>query len=153
MRSIRLTSMSSLLKGFSQSGLLIGILVLTFLTAISGRPAYAQQATASVNGTVSDPSGALVTGAKVTLKNLGTNVARTVTTNKDGEYLFPSMPIGTYELSVEQAGFSKYVQTGITLQINENARQNVSLRVGSAAETVEVQGNVTQVDTVSATIG
>ncbi|HEX6504277.1 MAG TPA: TonB-dependent receptor [Terriglobales bacterium] len=129
------------------------IAICILLTAISGRPAYAQQATASVNGTVNDPSGALVAGAKVTLKNFNTNVARVMKTNKDGEYLFTSIPIGTYELTVEQPGFAKYVQTGITLQINENARQNVSLKVGSATETVEVQGNVTQVDTVSATIG
>src|SRR5205085_4258884 len=130
------------------------LVVITFgLAILATGHAVAQQATASVNGTVSDPSGALVAGAKVTLRNLSTNIARTVNTNKDGEYVFPSMPIGTYELNVEQPGFVKYVQTGITLQINENARQNVSLKVGSTTQTVEVQGNVTQVDTVSATIG
>ncbi|MBV8475839.1 MAG: TonB-dependent receptor, partial [Acidobacteria bacterium] len=120
---------------------------------VSGKPALSQQATASVNGSVSDPSGAVLPGARVTLRNLSTNDARVVETNKDGGYLFTLVPIGTYQLTVEHAGFEKYVQQGITLKINDNARQNVSLRVGSNTQVVEVQGNVNQVDTISATIG
>src|SRR5438270_14035908 len=100
MRSVRLIIVEQFMKAFSRPGrVLWGICLLTFLSAIGGKPACAQQATASVNGTVSDPSGAIVAGAKVTLRNLSTNVARTVKTNKDGEYVFPSMPIGAYELA------------------------------------------------------
>jgi len=115
--------------------------------------AYAQQATAQITGTVKDPSGAVITGALVTLKNVGTNVGRTAKTGKEGDYLFTLLPIGTYELTVTQQGFEKHVQTGITLQINQYARLDVVLRVGTSTQVVEVQSDVTQVDTVSATLG
>lgn len=128
-------------------------LVVCLLALFTSLPASAQQATATVNGTVKDPSGALVPGAKVTLKNMGTNIARTIMSGKDGAYSFTLVPIGTYELAVEQSGFDKYLQRGITLQINENARQDIVLKVGSTNQVIEVQGNMTQVDTVSATLG
>ena len=115
--------------------------------------AFAQQATAQIAGTVKDPTGAVITGALVTLRNVGTNVGRTAKTSKEGDYLFTLLSIGTYELTVTQQGFEKYVQTGITLQINQYARQDVVLQVGTSAQVVEVQGNVTQVDTVSASLG
>ena len=129
------------------------ILYLTACVALLTASAQAQQATALITGTVKDPSGAVVTGAKVTLKNSNTNIARTATTNKDGDYLFTLVPIGAYELMVEQQGFEKYVHKGITLEINQNARQNVVLKVGATSQVVEVTGDVTQVDTISATLG
>lgn len=129
------------------------VVCLTSCIALGPGRAYAQQATAQITGTVKDPSGAVLIGAQVTLTNVNTNIARTTKSNKDGIYLFTLIPIGTYQLSIEQAGFAKYVQTGITLQINQNARQDVTLKVGAASQVVEVQGDVTQVDTLSATLG
>ncbi|HXY14487.1 MAG TPA: carboxypeptidase regulatory-like domain-containing protein [Terriglobales bacterium] len=129
------------------------ICVLTLFAVLATVKSPAQQATASVNGTVRDPSGAVVAGAKVTLRNLATNISRPGKTSKDGDYLFTLVPIGKYELTVEQPGFDKYVQSGIILQINENARQDVSLRVGSTSQVIEVQANTSQVDTISATLG
>lgn len=123
------------------------------LSGVGTVRSVAQQATAFINGTVKDPSGAVVVGAKVTLRNSATNIARTTTTNKDGNYLFTLVLIGTYELTVEQTGFDKYVQSGITLEINQNARQDVTLKVGTTSQVVEVQGDVTQVDTITATLG
>jgi hypothetical protein len=113
----------------------------------------AQQATALLTGTVKDATGAVVLGAKMTLKNSETNVTRNTTSGKDGDYLFTLVPIGTYELTVEQQGFNSYVRKGITLQINQNARADVVLQVGAGTQVVEVAGDVTQVDTVSATLG
>src|SRR5579864_9367274 len=104
------------------------ICLMTCFLALAPIELSAQQATASVNGTVKDQSGAIIPGAKVTLRNLSTNVSRTVKTTKDGDYLFSLVPIGMYELAVEQTGFDKYVQSGIALQINENARQDVALK-------------------------
>ena len=95
----------------------------------------------------------MVAGAKVTLRNSNTNTSRSVTTNKDGYYSFTLVPIGTYELTVEQHGFEKDVHSGITPEINQNGRLDVSLKVGSISQVVEVQGDVSQVDTVSATLG
>src|SRR5579863_3232230 len=80
-------------------------LVLIFGIALTADSAFAQQATALLTGTVKDASGAVVVGAKVTLKNANTNAARTQNTGKDGSYLFNAIPIGTYEVSVEQTGF------------------------------------------------
>jgi hypothetical protein len=121
--------------------------------ALTGSQGYAQQATAQIAGTVKDPSGAVIAGALVSLRNVGTNLSRSAKTTKEGDYLFTLLPIGTYELTVAQQGFEKYQQTGITLQINQYARQDVTLQIGTSAQVVEVQGNVTQVDTVSASLG
>ena len=115
--------------------------------------AAAQQATAQLTGTVKDPTAAVVAGAKVTLKNSDTNIARTVNTNKEGDYLFTLVPIGTYELTVEQQGFSKAVQRGITLDVNQNAHLDITLQIGTTTQTVEVSSAVSQVDTISATLG
>lgn len=100
-----------------------------------------------------DQSGAVVAGATVTLKNSSTNITRHTTSGKDGEYLFTSIPIGTYELSVEQQGFRKYERKGISLEINQNAHLDVPLQIGASDQVVEVTGDVSQVDTISATLG
>ena len=123
------------------------------LIAVSGEDLSAQQAGALLTGTVKDSTGAVIAGAKVTLKNSDTNVGRTIDSNKDGDYLFPQVSIGTYELEVDQQGFKKYVRKGIKLEINQNARLDIVLQVGTAAQIIEVTGGVTQVDTVSDTIG
>jgi len=113
----------------------------------------AQQATALLTGTIRDSTGAVVSGATVSLKNSDTNIVRTVNSSKDGDFLFTLIPIGRYQLEIEQPGFSKYVRKGITLEINQNARLDVVLQVGAATQVVEVTGDVTQVDTISDTIG
>lgn len=113
----------------------------------------AQQATAQLVGTIKDSSGAVIPGAKVTLTNADTNVSRNINSDKNGDFAFTLIPIGTYQVSVEHTGFSKYVQHGIRLEINQNARLDLALQVGTAAQVIEVTGNVTQVDTVSDTIG
>ena len=123
------------------------------LAVLGSTRVFAQQATALITGAVRDPTGAVVVGAKITLKNSGTNVARNTATDKDGAYLFTLVPIGTYEISVEQQGFNKYVRKGITLEINQNANLEIVLTVGTTTQVVEVTGDVTQVDTISATLG
>ena len=115
--------------------------------------ASAQQATAQVTGKITDSSGTVLVGAPVTLTNSNTGISRKATTNKDGYYLFTLVPVGTYTLTVEQKGFLRYEQRGITLEINQNAKIDVALQVGSFAEVVEVNANATQVDTQSATLG
>jgi hypothetical protein len=132
---------------------LVVLCLLSCLVVLGSTPSHAQQATAQITGTVNDPTSAVVVGATVTLTNSNTNVAHKTKTNKDGIYLFPLVPIGTYELTIEQQSFGKYLQKGITLQINQNARQDVTLQVGTSSQVVEVQGDVTQVDTVGATLG
>ena len=116
-------------------------------------PGRAAEVTAAILGTVRDASGAVVSGAKVTLTNTQTNVTRAIETDSDGNYSFTLVPVGTYRLVVERNGFRKYAQDGIVLQVNQKAKQDISLQVGAATETVEVTSDVTQVDTTTATLG
>jgi hypothetical protein len=102
---------------------------------------------------VKDPSGAVIATATVTLTNSQTNIARETKTGADGSYLFTLIPIGTYSLSAAATGFRKFVHSAMVLDINQNAREDILLEVGSTTQIVEVQGNVIQVDTVSATLG
>ena len=126
------------------------LLIAALLTA---SPAAAQQATAQVNGTVTDSSGAIVVGDHVILRNSQTGITRDTTSNKDGIYLFTLVPIGNYELMVEQKSFKRFEQKGITLDINQNAKIDIALRAGAPSEVVEVSGNASQVDATSATLG
>ena len=130
-----------------------GLALLLALSVLSQQRVLAQQATAVMTGTVRDASGAVVMGAKVTLTNPQTSVTRNTTTGKDGAYEFNLIPIGSYELTIEQPGFETYIRRGITLEINQNAKLDVALHIGKTSQVVEVTGDVTQVDTVSASLG
>jgi hypothetical protein len=112
------------------------------------------QDTASITGTVSDPSGAAIPGAQVTLISAERGINRTTTTNGSGDYLFASLPIGSYDLTVSDAGFKKYDAKGIILRVAEKTRVNVVLEVGAIDTEVIVQGQeVAQVETQSSDLG
>ncbi|PYV88151.1 MAG: hypothetical protein DMG05_16010, partial [Acidobacteria bacterium] len=81
----------------------------------------AQYTTASMAGNVVDPTGAMVPDAKVTVRNTETGFEQTVSTGATGAFLFPRLPVGVYQLTVEKPGFSTYVQEGITLTVNQSA--------------------------------
>ena len=102
---------------------------------------HSQYTTATLSGVITDSSRQTVPGAKVTVENTGTGLGRTFTTGDDGAYLFPALPVGAYRLTVEKTGFSRYVQEGITLDVNQTVTQSVSLRVGQVSEDVTVHGN------------
>ncbi|HET7206881.1 MAG TPA: carboxypeptidase regulatory-like domain-containing protein, partial [Terriglobales bacterium] len=141
----------SLYRFFAAFPLAASLLVLA-VSFLPG-PARAAEVTATLAGTIRDASGAIVPGAQVTLTNTQTNISKTVTSGTDGTYSFALVPVGTYKLTVEQTGFRTYVQSGIVLQVNQAAKQDVALQVGGKNETVEVTENVAQVDTVTATLG
>jgi hypothetical protein len=115
-------------------------------------PALAQFTTASLAGTVSDPSGASVPGAGVTIQNEQTGLTRRTNTGADGVYRFPALPIGSWKLRVEKAGFSTSVQEGIQLDTNEAATVDVTVQVGAVSNEVEVMANTTMVNTQTATL-
>jgi Carboxypeptidase regulatory-like domain/TonB dependent receptor len=102
---------------------------------------------------VTDPTGGVIGGASVTLTNTGTNVSRSTATASDGSYLFDLVAVGRYKVRVEKGGFATYIQTGIVLELNQNGRLDVTMKVGSTTQTVEVTANVAQVDTTSAVLG
>lgn len=109
--------------------------------------------TASISGTVTDPSGAVVAGATVTATNIDTGVATTQSTNASGFYSFQSLALGNYTIDVNQTGFKEYAQTGLVLDVNSALVIDVKLQVGAATEKVEVSSTALHVDTESTQMG
>jgi hypothetical protein len=104
---------------------------------------------AAVVGTITDPSGASVPNVKITLTNTETGLARTVTTNDAGQYVFPELKIGHYEAKAEAAGFKTAEQKGIVLQVGDRSRIDFQMQLGGAQETVTVEANAVRVQTDS----
>ena len=104
------------------------------------------QFTGNIQGTVSDPSGAAVAQAKVTLINVATQVSATTTTDASGSYRFLSLAPGSYKITVEAAGFARAEATA-TLETNQNLNVPISVKVGTATEAVTVTAEATLVNT------
>lgn len=113
-------------------------------------PATAQVTTASFYGTVQDPSGALVSGAQVSLTQSETGSSRSQTTSSTGEFAFQFLPVGTYTLQISAAGFRPLESRGIELGAAQQARQAYVLEVGSVTDKVEVRGEAPLVNSVTA---
>lgn len=109
--------------------------------------------TAGLEVDVKDPSGALVAGATLTLTQTTTHDVRTGVTNSKGVYRFVELPVGSYELTVEHAGFAETHQTGLTLSVGQASTLPVSMAVANGAEIVQVNGDVSQIDPDRTTIG
>jgi hypothetical protein len=124
------------------------------LTVLLAAPfAGAQSTGGRIRGTISDPSGASVTAATVTLINEATHATRDVQSGASGEYVFIEVPVGSYEIDVTQAGFKKYVRKGVALDLNQVISVDIILQLGSTAESVEVTGAPPVVDTSSTQLG
>ena len=114
---------------------------------------FAQQSTGTISGTVSDQQGAVIPGAQVEVRNVGTNAVFATSSNENGLYVAPGMAVGEYEIAVESDGFRRSVRSGVTLQVGQNAEIDVTLEIGQVTEVVEVIGQAPLVDTGGATIG
>lgn len=112
---------------------------------------YAQMTTASLQGTVTDPSGARVPGATVTIINTGIGLKDSATTDANGFYSFPRLAVGNYELHAHRTGFQDYLQTGVSLTVGQAAYAPIIMKVGSTVSTVTVTANVSLVDTQTPT--
>ena len=123
------------------------------LALVGASLVFGQQSSGTITGTVTDPQGAVVPGAQIVARNTATNAAFSATTNESGFYTAPGLPVGEYEISAESEGFKKTLRTGVTLQVNESAQVNLTLEVGTVAETVEVRADAALVDTAGATLG
>src|SRR6185436_19545809 len=110
------------------------------------------QGVSSINGTVTDPSGAVIPGAKITVTEVDTSLTRTMVSSADGLYVISSLRPTRYTLRVEAAGFKNVTQTGITLLANDNVTINLKLELGSAAEAITVEAAASQIDTTTPTI-
>src|SRR6202453_3704849 len=112
-----------------------------FFLLLAATTAFGQYTTARLSGTVQDNTGAAVPGASVTVEQAGTGYQQQVKAGAAGEYLFPSLPIGDYKLTVEMTGFNTYVEKGIGLAVGQAASQKVTLAIGAVTQQVTVQGN------------
>ena len=126
-------------------------LFLTFLLVCAS--VWAQGSTAQINGTIRDDSGSAVPGADVKVTQTATGAARSLTSSADGSFVFTNLPIGPYLLEVTKQGFSKYLQSGIVLQVDSNPTIDASLKIGSVNEQVTVQADAAMVETHSTGVG
>jgi len=123
-----------------------------FLTVFSAA-CYAQSDLTTVQGTIHDPTGAVISGATITIKNQGTGAERKATSNESGGYVIPSVAAGGVTLIVEAPGFKKYEQPGNVIQANVTATLDATLTLGNATETVLVTGEAPPIQADSATLG
>jgi hypothetical protein len=131
--------------------LLVGAMVLLVGLRLAA-PAAAQTGLATLTGIVSDESGGGVPGVNVTARNQGTNVPYVGSTNEAGNYIITSLPIGTYVVTVELAGF-KTAQSKVTLAASQTGRLDFRLELGAVEETVEVVATSVVLQTENAVVG
>ncbi|HYZ84835.1 MAG TPA: carboxypeptidase regulatory-like domain-containing protein, partial [Bryobacteraceae bacterium] len=123
-----------------------------FLMLVSSAVLLGQETTGTIIGTVRDQSGAVIPEASVMVRGTATGIERRVNTSGSGEYVSPSLPVGTYEVTVEKTGFKKGTSSAIQLSVDARVRVDFTLDVGSVAETTSVSATVSQLDTDTATI-
>lgn len=120
---------------------------------VAAVPAMAQLATAAINGTITDPSGAVVPGVSVVLQNIATGVKQATATNNVGSYVIPGIAPGRYTLVASKAGFKTARQKPFTLLVNQTATFNFSLSVGETTQTVTVQATGIHLEASTAELG
>ncbi|PYU20190.1 MAG: TonB-dependent receptor, partial [Acidobacteria bacterium] len=143
--------MNSLLK-VARAGKAINVLgailgVLLFCLCV-----FSQTTTGTISGVVQDSSGALIAGATVTVRNVDTGTARSVTSDEGGRYIVPVLPLGNYEVQAQQAGFQTEIRSGITLTVGREEVINLTLRVGQQTLSVTVTEAAPLVNTTTAEI-
>jgi len=133
--------------GFWRSALCVGLLVLL------GRPVLAQLSSASLNGVVRDPSGAVVANASVGLRNVDTTVERTTVSNDAGNYVFQNITPGRYTLKVTASGFKSKQVSEFVLAVNQTATIDIPLEVGSQIDMITVEAGAEQLKVSTADLG
>lgn len=129
------------------------LLVFFALFALMAGSMWSQQVTAAFTGKVTDPSGAAIVNAKVTASDVDRGTQWNTTTNSDGAYNIPRVPIGTYNIKVEQQGFQTATQSHIAVEMNQVARLDFQLQVGSLSQSVEVTGSEELLQTQDTSLG
>lgn len=130
-----------------------GAIAVGVLLSFTPAGAFAQVSTATILGTVTDQSGAVLPGTTLTVRNVATGLERTSVAREDGSYRLPALPVGSYEIRAELQGFRSEVRRGVTLTVAQEAVINFSLQVGGVAETVTVVGAAPLVNTTNPSIG
>jgi len=117
--------------------ILFCLFLLVVLLTGFGRAALAQ-ITASIKGTVTDASGAVIAGAKIAVKNSALGIERNVESNSEGNYEVPALPPGTYSVEVQMQGFQRAIAKGVILAVSQNSLQNFSLQIASSDTIITV---------------
>jgi outer membrane receptor protein involved in Fe transport len=131
---------------------ILSVAVVLAFAVLSAGQAYAQVSGATLSGTVTDPSGAAIAGAKVTITNTATGVTRDVTADAAGFYSAPNLLPGPYDVTVAASGFSTTKEPNITLSVGAQQTLNISLKIGEATQTVLVTEAAPAVQLGSSTI-
>src|SRR5882672_1037819 len=128
--------------------------LVTIFVLLTAATLIAQTFRGTILGTVTDPSGAVVSGATVRVRNVGTGQERTTITSADGSYAIPELPIGTYAVTITQSGFQSSVASNVEVNVATERRVDAQLKAGEVAVKVEVAGDLLpQVETTSAELG
>ena len=137
--------------GMTAFARLVGLALLA-LVLCAGSVA-AQATTGSIQGVVTDSQDAAIPGATVTIRNIDTDVRRTLVSDVEGNYRFLNVPVGNYELVVELTGFGRHVRAGLTLALNQTAVVDVQLSPAALSELVEVRADAPLINTTNAEVG
>ena len=129
------------------------LLVVAVMIAAAGTAAHAQSLFGTILGTVTDPSGAVIPAAEVTIRNNATNAERVLQTNELGNYEAPALPVGAYNISFTANGFKRTVRPSQNLQVDQRLRVDVSLTVGEMTEIVEITAAAPLIETETASQG
>jgi hypothetical protein len=128
------------------------LMALCIITAAGSSALWAQSSSGIIFGTVTDPSGAVVSGAAVTATNVATGTTLKANSDESGNYVLTDLPAATYSLSCFATGFRTTERTGILLQVDQRARVDLPMQVGQTQQVVAVEASVTNVDTFSSTV-
>ena len=129
------------------------VLCIALLLLVAARPSAAQSVSGTILGTVSDSTGAVIAGAKVTILNEGTALTRTLVTDASGEYTAPSVPTGRYTVLAEIQGFKALTLSNIEVGVDQRVRIDLKLEVGAMTESVSIQAETPLVQTSSSELG
>jgi hypothetical protein len=129
------------------------VFALALYGLISVSASFAQSTGGRIRGTVTDSTGGTITAAKLTITNQANGLERNTETGTNGEYIFLEVPVGSYDIAVNQAGFKKYLRKGVVVNLNEIVGVDIVLQVGGSTEIVEVTGAPPLVDTTSTQLG
>jgi hypothetical protein len=132
---------------------LVCLLVMSFCAGVAAVRVTGQEIAGSIRGTVLDASGAVVSGARVTALETETGLQRETVSDGQGAYVFVELPVGHYRIETEAKGFQKYVQEGISLDVNETAAVVIHLAIGTPTESVHVAADASPIETTTTNLG
>jgi Carboxypeptidase regulatory-like domain/TonB dependent receptor len=130
-------------KAIKVLGAVLGVLLFSL-------PLFSQVNTGTISGLVQDSSGAVIGGATVTIRNVDTGIARTVTSDSGGRYIAPVLPVGNYEVRGQQSGFQTEIRSGITLTVGREEVVNLVLSVGQQTQSITVSAEAPVIETTTA---